>query len=236
MNIKTDVDELKIKAETEHEKATVDIKGNKELKDGDNTVTISVSAEDGTVKIYEIKVTKADEIPLGLKTLKIEGTDIHKTFKTDVFEYEIEVEELEGLKIEAVANDEKATVEVLESVEDDVNNITIIVKSEDGEKTVTYQVTAKKVIVTTEEPVEKSNNTQIFIYIGIIVVAGAALIGVLVYFIKNRNTQKIYYAHSDYEDEEDFEGFPEELPEKKMFEDIDGDNDFDPFRRKGKHF
>ena len=234
MNVTTDVDKLEIKAEAEDEKATVDIKGNTELKDGDNTVTISVSAEDGTVKIYEIKVTRADEIPLGLKTLKIEGTDIHKTFKADVFEYEIEVEELEGLKIEAIANDEKASVEILESVEGDVNNITIIVKSEDGEETVTYQVTAKKVIVTTEEPAEESSDPQIFIYIGIIVVAGAALIGVLVYFIKNRNTQKIYYAHSDYEDEEDFEGFPEELPEKKMFE--DEDNNLDPFRRRGKHF
>lgn len=242
INVKTEVEELKIKAVAEDEKATVDIKGNKDLKLGDNVVTISVNAEDGTIKIYEIKVTRADEIPLGLKTLKIEGTDIHKTFKADVFEYDIDIEEdLKELEIEAIANDEKATVEILgnEELQEGENLITIIVKSEDGKETVTYQITVNKILKVEEEPVvdasNNSNNTQIYIYIGIIVVAGIALIALLVYFIKNRNTQKIYYAHSDYEDEEDFEGFPEELPEKKMFEDEEED-DPNPFGRRGKHF
>lgn len=243
MNVKTDVEKLEVKAVAEDEKATVDIKGNKDLKLGDNVVTISVSAEDGTIKIYEIKVTRANEIPLGLKTLKIEGTDIHKTFKLDTFEYDIDIEEdLEKLEIEAIANDEKATVEILgnEELQEGENLITIIVKSEDGKETVTYQITVNKILKVEEKPVvdesNNSNNTQIYIYIGIIVVAGIALIALLVYFIKNRNTQKIYYAHSDYEDEEDFEGFPEELPEKKMFEDDNEEDDPNPFGRRGKHF
>ena len=243
MNVKTEVEKLDIKAQAEDEKATVDIKGNTELKDGENTVTISVSAEDGTVKIYEIKVTRADEIPLGLKTLKIDGTNIAKTFKSDVYEYEIDVENLDMLEIEAVANDEKATVEILgnEGLQEGENLITIIVKSEDGKETVTYQITVNKKIVVNEEPQATSNNTQIYIYIGIIVVAGAALVGVLIYFIKNRNKGQYYYVHSDYEDEEDFEGFPEQLPEKKSNpfynenEDFSEDGD-DIFKKKGKHF
>ena len=86
---------IEIKAEPEDEKATVSIKGNDALADeGTTTVTVSVSAEDGTAKIYEIKVEKlAQEIQkLGLKSLKIEGTNISTKFKPDTYNYEIDIE------------------------------------------------------------------------------------------------------------------------------------------------
>ncbi len=41
---------LEILAEAENENATIEIKGNNQLKEGNNTITITVTAEDGITK------------------------------------------------------------------------------------------------------------------------------------------------------------------------------------------
>ena len=107
LQVPSDVTELNVKVETEDEKAKTEIQGNKDLKEGENTVTISVNAEDNTIKIYEITVTKSEKIALGLKTLKIKNTDITKKFKPELYNYEIDIENVTKLDIEAIANDER---------------------------------------------------------------------------------------------------------------------------------
>lgn len=57
-NIGEEVTEVEVVAEVNNEKTKYEIAGNKELKDGENTVTITVTAEDGTVTTYEIKLLK----------------------------------------------------------------------------------------------------------------------------------------------------------------------------------
>lgn len=57
-NIGEEVTEVEVVAEVNNEKTKYEIAGNKELKDGENTVTIIVTAEDGTVTTYEIKLLK----------------------------------------------------------------------------------------------------------------------------------------------------------------------------------
>jgi len=222
MQVESDVTELNIKAEAEHEKATVEIQGNKDLKDGENTVTISVNAEDNTIKIYEITVTKSEKIALGLKSLDIKDKDIKNEFKTDVYSYEIDVEDVTKLDIEAIANDEKATVEILgnEDLQDGENTITIIVSSEDGKEKVTYQIKVNKGIVgnditTDKEPPKQQIDTKIYLYIGLGAVLLIALIIVIVYVIEHRNQEEDEFEYSD-----NIEDFPGELPnveEKGMF-------------------
>ena len=57
--LEKDLKELDITTVTEDPSATVEIKGNKNLKDGENTITITVSSSDGENKqVYTIKVTK----------------------------------------------------------------------------------------------------------------------------------------------------------------------------------
>ena len=57
--LEKDLKELEITTVTEDPSATVEIKGNKDLKDGENTITITVSSSDGENKqVYTIKVTK----------------------------------------------------------------------------------------------------------------------------------------------------------------------------------
>lgn len=210
MQVTSNIVELNIKAEAEDEKATTSIQGNKDLKDGENIVTISVNAEDGTTKIYEIKVTKSGKIALGLKSLIIEGTDIESDFRPELYEYEIDIEDVTNLQIEAIANDETATVEILgnEDLQDGENIITIIVSSQDGKEKVTYQITANKIaekISTVEENTKIVPKVYLYIALGVVVLI--ALIIVIVYTIRHRNTDE--YDFSD-----NFDGFSKELPEK----------------------
>lgn len=218
MQVLDDVTELNINAENEDEKATVEIKGNKDLKEGENTVTISVNAEDNTIKIYEITVTKSEKVPLGLKTLKITNTDIEKTFKPDLYNYEIDIRNITKLDIEAIANDETATVEILgnEDLQDGENTITIIVSSKDGEEKVTYQVKANKIIksVETTDAIEENTNTKkgispkIYLYIGLVATLAIALIIVIVYAIEHRNKDEYEYT-------DNYESSPESLEENR---------------------
>ena len=210
LQIPEDVAELKIVAETEDEKATTEIQGNKDLKEGENTVTVSVNAEDNTIKIYEIKVTKSEKIALGLKTLKIDDTDISRKFRPDVYNYEIDIEDVTKLDIEAVANDETATVEILgnEDLQEGENTITIIVSSQDGEEKVTYQIKANKVVekvATIVEEEKKEIDPKIYVFIVVGAILLIALVIVIVYTIKHRNEEEYEYT-------DNFEGFPDDFP------------------------
>lgn len=57
-NIGEEITEVEVVAEVNNEKTKYEIAGNTELQDGENTVTITVTAEDGTVTTYEIKLLK----------------------------------------------------------------------------------------------------------------------------------------------------------------------------------
>ena len=245
LEVVNSVTSIEIKAEAEHEKATISIKGNENLEIGENTVTISVSAEDGTVKIYEIKVIRKEEIILGLESLDIKGTDIADKFRPDVYEYEIDVKNVDELEIEAIANIEGAIVEILgnENLQEGENIITIIVRreSEDGDldEIVTYQITVNKIVVDETLKANKSIDPRVFIYGGISLLFAIILVVVVVYFIKNRNKEEdTRFAYGG----EEFEGFPGELPEKSekimdKYEINDNSDDDDKFGdKKGKHF
>lgn len=214
LDVTSEVNELTIKAEPEDSKATVTIKGEKELKEGENTVIISVDAEDGTTKLYEIKVTKKEETVFGLTSLKIKDANIE--FKPDVYNYSINIKsDVDILEIQAVASEEGATVEITgnEELKEGENIITIIVSSKDGEKKATYQIKATKEAVKEEKNQNAQSNSKIYIYAGIGAVVLIALIIVIVYTVKHRK--------EDDEDSEKFEGFPDELPEKDDNQEID---------------
>lgn len=58
IKVSSDVKSLDIKAIAEDSRASVEITGNENFKTGDNTVTITVTAENGDVKVYKITVNK----------------------------------------------------------------------------------------------------------------------------------------------------------------------------------
>lgn len=84
LNVGADVEKLEIKAAPNDEKATVEITGNESLVAGDNAVKITVTAQDGTTRIYTINVKKGEATTLGLSSLKINGYTLSPKFSSNV--------------------------------------------------------------------------------------------------------------------------------------------------------
>ena len=140
--IPEDVTSIEINAEPEVEGAIVRISGNTRLTRQENTVTVRVTAKDGTSRAYSITVLKASEVNLKLDSLQIEGLELNPVFDEDTFYYTSSLvdTELTSLNVNAVASDETANVEVIgaDNLVDGENLINIIVSNDD--ETTIYQV------------------------------------------------------------------------------------------------
>ena len=195
LNVGADVEKLEIKAAPNDEKATVEITGNESLVAGDNAVKITVTAQDGTTRIYTINVKKGEATTLGLSSLKINGYTLSPKFSSNVYEYKINVLDpnITNLDISAVANDENAKVEITGNTNliKGENVITITVTSEDGKEKVVYQIMVNKdsdVLVTT-------NKKDMIIYGGIVV--GVILIFVIIIIIVKSKKKKKQQINND---------------------------------------
>ena len=60
LEVPEDVDSITVNAEPDADTATVEGTGSHDLQPGENTITVTVTAEDGTEKTYTIKVTKEE--------------------------------------------------------------------------------------------------------------------------------------------------------------------------------
>lgn len=130
------------------EKATVTISGNTALKEGENTITIGVKAEDGTTKMYYIYVNKVDDIVLAnaqLEDLQITDYNIFPNFKPTIYNYNIDIKNnTQKLEITAKPERENATVTIEgnENLKEGENIIKVIVTAEDGKTVRTYKIKA----------------------------------------------------------------------------------------------
>lgn len=121
-------------------KATVSVTGNVGLKEGENTVTILVTAEDGSTSKYLIRVMRERPV-LSLQSLVIryknqEGQlieiPLNPIFNFETYEYTIEDLEhwVETLEIDAVPNIEGAKIDIqgADNLVQGENTVTITVK------------------------------------------------------------------------------------------------------------
>lgn len=140
LTIPYETSEVNVTANPTDSKATVAVEGNKDLKEGENTVTVKVTAEDGSASNYVIKVTRK-RVPVALKSLVVkyenqEGELIElpltPAFSFDKLEYTLEdLEHWVGkLSIEAIPNIDGATVDIqgADNLQTGENTITITVK------------------------------------------------------------------------------------------------------------
>lgn len=140
LTIPNEVTAVNVAATTTDKKANYVVTGNAELKEGENIVTITVKAEDGSTTDYVIKVTRARP-ELSLKSLTIKYTNqngelieipLIPAFSFDVYNYKIEDLEywVEKLDIQAIANIEGATIDIQgnEQLKTGENTITITAK------------------------------------------------------------------------------------------------------------
>lgn len=206
LNVGADVEKLEIKAAPNDEKATVEITGNESLVAGDNAVKITVTAQDGTTRIYTINVKKGEATTLGLSSLKINGYTLSPKFSSNVYEYKINVLDpnITKLDVLATANVENAKVEVTGNTNlvKGENTITITVTSEDGKEKVIYQILVNK-----DSDVTATTNKKDMIIYGGIVVGVILIFVIIIIVVKSRKKKKQPTNNNNADDYSDLYGY-----------------------------
>lgn len=267
VTVPNNVDKLNVAYKTADAKATAKVTGNTNLEVGTNNIKVVVTAEDGkTTKTYTIKVTKLateDEKPgniidddkdldICLTSLNLKNLEITPAFASDVYSYEATInmdeKDFSEVVVNAVANDEKATIEITGNTNlvEGENLINVIVKSSNGNEKV-YQITVNKVSQKSEVVSSgkiKKEHLIIGAYVFVLVIIFAIII------IKHIRNKKYEYDEEDNETlddtqeidlndetEEMKDNFIEELykkrnngeelqeEEKETIEDIEKEND-----------
>ena len=147
LKVGTDVDRITAKVTLESSKATYSISGNKNLKAGNNTIKIVVTAEAGNTKTYIINVEKEgdiEEISAELSNLIIENMTFNIPFASTETEYiGSKIKYTEKLNVFPYTVAEQATYEIIgnENFKEGENTIYIKVTSKDKNNTKEYKVT-----------------------------------------------------------------------------------------------
>lgn len=246
--VPNDVETVEIYAKKGQSGQTISGTGKKTLKEGANTFNIVVTAEDGTTKkTYTLTINRkaketSNEITdnttvdepeetedpakagFGLTKLEISGFKLQPQFQTDVFEYNVDLkEDLEKLKIETVATQENATVEITgnENLQDGENIITILVNSEDGQESVAYQIIVNKTVEKQEVMPKSVGNDKIK---KIAILSGAVGIIVIIAVVivvkkikSSKNEAFIPYENIFDKDDEEFEENNSEIDNNEKY-------------------
>ena len=160
-------------------KAKVAGTGKVTLKEGDNTVTVTVTAEAGNTETYNLKIkrntsaedasgdtdeTQTDNVSgaFGLSSLDIDDVNLSPEFDTEIYQYTIDLkQDLSKLEIETIPTADDTTVEIFgnENLHEGENLITILVKNKKTGQTATYQITVNKNLQSAD--VEEDGSEQV---------------------------------------------------------------------------
>ncbi len=176
------VSSLEIEAIPTDNEATVKIDNPKNLEIGENTVKIEVD-NDGNIKTYTIKVTKLDEEDItlaNLKSLTIEGYTIN--FQEDVYEYNLEIGDVNFLVIDAIPKVDTAKVEITGNLDLVDGSIIKIKVSYDDEISNVYRLNISKNL-----SVNESNITLKIVIIVVVVLIVIAVVVLLIIQKKKKN-------------------------------------------------
>lgn len=187
------VDSLGLKAVVNNSKATVKITGDENFKVGINVVKVTVTAENGTTKVYTINVIKSAYRWGALKSLEVKVFGLNREFDPDKLEYTItisgayfETTKLD-MEYEAANADATVTVEGNENFVVGKNTVKITVTEKNGTQ-VTYTLNVIK------EPAMVDADNNDCIWIVIISILAVLIIAETVYIIiKKKKSQKSDY-------------------------------------------
>ena len=118
LTVSNDIKDIEAITESKNPNDNIEISRNRSIKQGLNTITISVTSEDKTKKNeYKIQVTKTTNLELAntdLETLAIEGTLLYPPFDNSETNYKAEISnKTEKLNILAIPQNEKAQVQIV---------------------------------------------------------------------------------------------------------------------------
>ena len=227
VTVPQDVEEVEVYGTAQDSKAKVSGLGTKKLEEGLNDLSVVVTAEDGTEKIYTINVTRESaeeteavegtEVPgEGLESLKIGNLELSPAFSVSVYEYTAKyIGEETKLDVVAQPSNPDYIVEVTgnDNLQEGENTITILVTDPDGENIATYQVTVNKSLVDEEaiarqqEEARQKEEQKKMIIIG--VAAGIIILIIVIALIikKRRNdtwAEEYTVPFSGMNDDDDF--------------------------------
>lgn len=206
VTVPADTESVEVYAEAQDSSATVAGTGTVNLQEGENTVNVVVTAEDGTTKTYTIIITREaaenteenTEIieGEGLVSLSIQNLELSPKFETNVYEYTVKyIGEDTALQIEANPTNEEYQVEIVgnEELKEGENLITILVSDSDGNNVATYQITVNKSLVDEEalarEQAEQEQRKRMIIGA---VIAVVVVIAIIVFIIIRRRRNRAF--------------------------------------------
>ncbi len=151
----------------------------------------------------------------GLSELNVAGFDLKPEFKTDIYEYSLDIKEnKEKLDITTVSTEANANISITgnEDLKEGENIITVLVTNEKGDKTATYQIIVNiksedNILLGDNESTGLNKKQQMLILgIAIIIIVGAG-IGAIILIVKKSkgSASKIPYSDLYGNDEEDYE-------------------------------
>lgn len=201
-------EELEIEAVPEDEKAEVNISGNENFKIGNNIVKITVTAEDGTVRFYNITVTKTNEAGLvdGLKLNKLEVAkgELQPSFNSEITNYIITIEDpstITAEDIKTMVDDENVKVSVAqnEQSENGEKVFTIMLENKDGSKTGVYQITVKKPEQNQVMTTQGNKDNTIYYILAAIIGVLLLLIVIIIIALKKTSNKEDDDENNDYD-------------------------------------
>lgn len=183
LTVPYDTKEVILSGSLEDTLSTVDGLFKYELTEDKTTAIITVTAEDGSTKVYTVYIIKEKPpvVPTPvvyyyssnnyLKTLEAKGYEIK--FDRDTLEYELNVNnDVKSLDITAIAEDSRSRVEITgnENFKTGKNTVIISVKAENGDVREYKLIVNRKNITTTTLTEEESGSTAEKVVIIILIV------------------------------------------------------------------
>ena len=236
---------LEISAQAEDSRAKVSGAGTIELVEGENTININVTAENGSVRTYTVKVVKpakVEQSALRLAGVVINGVKENGEFQSiefslepETFEYNLTVPNtIKSLSINPTTENEDIIIEVTgaESLKEGQNTILIILTSPSDEtiKT-TYTLNVERQAAPMQENnTEDKNQTKIIIIGGTI--GGVLLLIIIIAIVKHAKKKKRLEAsdEDDYEIEDENQESDVNYPNYNKDNEEDDDEENYPFR------
>lgn len=206
VTVPADTESVEVYAEAQDSNATISGTGTVNLQEGENTIEVVVTAENGTTKTYTIVITRetAEDTEEnteivegeGLVSLSIQNLELSPKFETNVYEYTVKyIGEDTALQIEANPTNEEYQVEIVgnEELKEGENLITILVSDSDGNNVATYQITVNKSLVDEEalarEQAEQEQRQRMIIGA---VIAVVVVIAIIVFVIIRRRRNRAF--------------------------------------------
>lgn len=224
VEVPNDVEKINIYATAKNSKATISGTGEKKLKEGNNTFSVSVTAEDKkTTKTYTLVVvrkrTEEKEKPVevpnaqkadGLTNIEVAGYTISPRFNNDIYEYNLDIGDETELDIKTEVSNNNYEVEIVgnEKFNAGENVITILVRNTKNDKVTTYQLIAnvpeKEIDVSGANSAiadaQKDVNKQQWIIKGTII---AIILLIIIFIIYRHRLNKDEEYEEEEEDDDD---------------------------------